>query len=89
MRSSIMEELRRTRMATLNVKNLPDSLYRKLQRQAKRRHRSVAQEVTLILDEALERPVLVSLLTLRGLGKEEWTGLDGTSHVEAERTAWD
>ncbi len=76
-------------MATLNVKNLPDSLYRKLQKQAKRQHRSVAQEVTLILDEALERPVLVSLLTLRGLGKEQWTGLDGASHVEAERKAWD
>ena len=76
-------------MATLNVKNLPDSLYRKLQKQAKRQHRSVAQEVTRILDEALERPDLVSILTLRGLGKEQWSGVDGASHVEAERKTWD
>ena len=76
-------------MATLNVKNLPDSLYRKLQKQAKRRHRSVAQEVTRILDEALERPVPVSILTLRGLGKEQWSGLDGARRVAAERKAWD
>jgi plasmid stability protein len=76
-------------VATLNVKNLPDTLYRKLQKQAKRQHRSVAQEVTRILDEALERPDLVSILRLRGLGKEQWAGVDGASHVEAERKAWD
>jgi plasmid stability protein len=76
-------------MATLNVKNLPDSLYRKLQKRAKQQHRSVAQEVTRILDEALERPDLVSILTLRGLGKKQWAGVDGASHVEAERKAWD
>jgi len=45
-----MEEL----MATLNVKNLPDALYRKLQARAKREHRSVAQEITHILAEALD-----------------------------------
>ena len=32
-------------MATLNVKNLPDPLYRKLQARARRQRRSVAQEV--------------------------------------------
>ncbi|MGH9366634.1 MAG: FitA-like ribbon-helix-helix domain-containing protein [Thermoanaerobaculia bacterium] len=76
-------------MATLNVKNFPDSLYRKLQRRAKQQHRSVAQEVTRILDEVLERPGPISILTLRGLGKEHWSGLDAASHVEAERKAWD
>ena len=76
-------------MATLNVKNLPDSLYRKLQKRAKQQHRSVAQEVTRILDETLERPDLVSILTLRGLGKEQWSGVDGAGHVKAERKAWD
>ncbi len=76
-------------MATLNVKNLPDSLYRKLQRQAKRQHRSVAQEVTKILDDALEAPALVSILALRGLGKEQWTGIDPGAHVELERKSWD
>jgi plasmid stability protein len=75
-------------MATLNVKNLPDSLYRKLQKRAKRQHRSVAQEVTRILDEALESPDLLSILTLRGLGKEQWTGIDATAYVETERKSW-
>jgi plasmid stability protein len=76
-------------MATLNVKNLPDSLYRKLKRRARRQHRSVAQEVTKILDDALESPDLVSILTLRGLGKEHWVGIEPAAHVEAERKSWD
>ena len=75
-------------MATLNVKNLPDSLYRKLQKRAKRQHRSVAQEVTKILDDALASPELVSILTLRGLGKEQWTGIKPAAHVETERKSW-
>ena len=76
-------------MATLNVKNLPDSLYRKLKQRAKREHRSVAQEVTKILNDALESPDLVSILTLRGLGKEQWTGMEAAAHVEVERKSWD
>jgi plasmid stability protein len=75
-------------VATLNVKNLPDSLYRKLQKRAKREHRSVAQEVTRILVDALESPDLVSILTLRGLGKDQWTGIEPADHVEAERKSW-
>lgn len=76
-------------MATLNVKNLPDSLYRKLQKRAKRQHRSVAQEVTKILDDVLEAPEPMSILTLRGLGKEQWVGIEAAAHVEAERKSWD
>jgi plasmid stability protein len=76
-------------MATLNVKNLPDSLYRKLQKRAKRQHRSVAQEVTKIPDDALETPDLASILALRGLGKEHWTGIEAATHVEVERKSWD
>jgi plasmid stability protein len=75
-------------MATLNVKNLPDSLYRKLQKRAKQQHRSVAQEVTKILDDALKSPDLLSILTLRGLGKEQWTGIDAAAHVDSERKSW-
>jgi plasmid stability protein len=67
-------------MATLNVKNLPDSLYRKLQKRAKRQHRSVAQEVTKILDDVLQSRDLESILTLRGLGKEQWTGIEPAAH---------
>ena len=76
-------------MATLNVKNLPDALYRKLQARAKRQHRSVAQELTHILVEVLESPKPLSILELRGLGKEHWQGRDAAAHVDAERAVWD
>jgi plasmid stability protein len=76
-------------VATLNVKNLPDGLYRKLQARAKRQRRSVAQEVAQILTEALEAPKPLSILELRGLGKEHWQDLDAPTHVARERAAWD
>jgi len=76
-------------MATLNVKNLPDALYRRLQARAKRQRRSVAQEVTQILSEALDTPKAVSILELRGLGKEHWRQVDATTHVNRERETWD
>ena len=56
-------------MAVLNIKNLPDSLYRKLQARAKRQHRSVAQEVTHLLSDVLETPKPLSILDLRGAGQ--------------------
>jgi plasmid stability protein len=76
-------------MATLNIKNLPEPLYKKLQARAKRERRSVAQEVTHLLSEALETPAPLSLLDLRGLGKEHWRGIDAATHVGQERAAWD
>jgi plasmid stability protein len=76
-------------MATLNVKNLSDALYRRLQERAKRQHRSVAQEVTHILEQALSEPEPLSILELQGLGKEAWQGTDAAEHVDRERRAWD
>jgi plasmid stability protein len=76
-------------MATLNIKNLPEPLYKKLQARAKRERRSVAQEVTHLLSEILEAPAPLSLLDLRGLGKEHWRGIDAAAHVDQERAAWD
>jgi plasmid stability protein len=76
-------------MATLNIKNLPEPLYKKLQARAKRERRSVAQEVTHLLSEVLDTPAPMSLLDLRGLGKEHWRGIDAAAHVDQERTAWD
>jgi len=76
-------------VATLNIKNLPDVLYRKLQARAKRDRRSVAQEVTHLLSEALEEPKALSILELQGLGKELWKGVDAADHVRRERAAWD
>ncbi len=76
-------------MATLNIKNLPDSLYRKLQTRARREHRSVAQQVTVMLAEQLESPKPLSILDLQGLGKDVWAGTDAAGHVERERESWD
>ena len=76
-------------MATLNVKNLPDALYRKLQKRAKQRHRSVAQEVSKILDDVLVSPDLLSIMMLRGLGKEQWGDIEAAAPVDAERKSWD
>jgi len=76
-------------VATLNIKNLPDRLYKKLQARAKQERRSVAQEVTHLLDAALDAPKPLSILGLRGLGKEHWQDIDAATHVQRERTAWD
>lgn len=76
-------------MATLNIKNLPDRLYKKLQARAKRERRSVAQEVTHLLDAALSSSEPLSVLELRGLGKSLWRDVDAVAHVKRERAAWD
>ena len=76
-------------MATLNIKNLPDSLYRKLKARAKRQRRSLAQEVTQMLTDMLEQSEPVSIQALRGLGKEYWRGQDPSAHVRRERASWD
>jgi len=39
-------------MATLNIKNFPDRLYRRIKQRAGRNRRSMAQEVVQLLDEA-------------------------------------
>lgn len=86
--SSNMEE-RRKALATLNIKNVPDPLYRKLRARAKRKRRSVAQEVIHILSDVTEHSVPLSILELQGLGKDAWRGIEGTRHVNRERRGWD
>ena len=76
-------------MAVLNIKNFPDAVYKKLQARARRQHRSVAQEVTHLLSDALETPEPLSILDLKGLGKEHWTRVDASQHIEEERRSWD
>jgi plasmid stability protein len=76
-------------MAVLNIKNFPDSLYKKLQARAKRQHRSIAQEITHLLSDVLESPKPLSILDLKGLGKEYWKGIDAVTHIERERASWD
>lgn len=76
-------------MATLNLKGFPDPLYAQLQQRAKLHHRSVTQEVTAILSDAVATPAALSILDLRGLGQEAWTDIDATAHVQKERDAWE
>lgn len=76
-------------MATLNIKNLPDALYRKLKKRAELQRRSVAQEVTQILADTLTEPEPRSILELRGLGKEHWRARSAGDHVASERDSWD
>ena len=76
-------------MAILNIKNLPDALYERLKARAEQQHRSVAQEVTHILDQVIGGAEPLSILDLEGLGKSVWTNVDAAAHVDAERRAWD
>lgn len=76
-------------MATLNIKNFPDALYKKLQARAKRERRSIAQEVAWLLSKELNPPRQLSILDLKGLGKEHWQEVEATEHVATERASWD
>jgi plasmid stability protein len=76
-------------VAVLNVKSMPDKLYRKLQARAKRERRSVAQEVIQILEHALTEPPRLSIMNLQGLGKEIWRDINSDQYIEAERRAWE
>ncbi len=75
-------------MATLNIKNLSDRLYQKLRARARREHRSISQEVTRILEQAVADSERPSLLNLKGLGKALWRGRDAAGHVASERDSW-
>ncbi len=75
-------------MATLNIKNFPASLYRKLKARARREHRLVAQEVRHLLKHALQEPEQLSILGLEGLGSELWRETNAAEHVARERDSW-
>jgi plasmid stability protein len=79
-------------MATLNVKNFPDRIYRLLQQRAGTNRRSVAQEVVHLLEQATTEAPRLSLLELEGLGKELWekalAGKDATEVISDERDSW-
>ena len=76
-------------MVILNVKNVPDALYRKLRDRARRQHRSISQEVVHLLSQALETGTQLSILELKGLGEARWRGVDPAAHVTRERRSWD
>ena len=76
-------------MAILNIKNFPDSLYERLQERARKEHRSVAQEVVHLLNDVMAQETPLSILGLRGLGKELWEGIDAAEYIRRERESWD
>lgn len=79
-------------MATLNIKNFPDRLYRSIKQRAGKNRRSISQEVVHLLDEAVSNAPPLSLLELEGLGKELWErargGEDAADLVDRERAEW-
>ena len=79
-------------MATLNIKNFPDRLYRSIKRRAGKNRRSIAQEVVQLLDEAVTAAARVSLLELEGLGQDLWQkaldGKDAAEYIAGERDSW-
>ena len=76
-------------MATLNIKNVPEKLYSKLKARARRERRSVSQEVLRILEDATAPTEPLSIVELRGLGRDMWRGVDPAAHVDEERRSWD
>lgn len=76
-------------MATLNIKSFPDALYARLRARAKREQRSMSQEVIALLSHALASSDTVSILQLKGLGKERWVGIEGEQYIADERASWD
>ena len=76
-------------MATLKIKNFPDDLYDRLKQQAEREHRSVAQQVIHTLDRNVDQVRNLSIMGLRGLGKELWEGIDAAEYIREERDSWE
>lgn len=76
-------------MATLNIKNMSDELYYNLRVHAEQQHRSISQEVIHALTMHLARNHKHSILDLRGLGKEIWSDIIATTHVDEERASWE
>ena len=56
-------------MATLNIKNLSDLSIGSSKARAELHHRSLAQEVTQIVEDSVAQPDVHSILELRGLGE--------------------
>jgi plasmid stability protein len=76
-------------MATLNIKNFPDELHAALAERAEQERRSVAQEVIVLLEKAVQERSSRSIMELAGLGADYWKDIDAAAHVDEERRSWD
>lgn len=75
-------------MPTLNIKNVPERLYRELAARARRDCRTVPEQVLLLLDEMVGPRETESILELKGLGKDRWRDIDPAEYVDQERESW-
>ncbi|HZI66692.1 MAG TPA: hypothetical protein VFF17_09030 [Thermoanaerobaculia bacterium] len=76
-------------MATLNIKNFPDGLYRRLKARAKREGRSLAREVTVLLQKGVgDRPKRYTLKDWPGLLAGPFRGVDVEKFIDKERNSW-
>jgi len=79
-------------VATLNIKDFPDKLYRRIKQRAGTNGRTLAQEVVHLLDGATTEEPRVSLLALEGLGKDVWRKAlqdrDAADYIAEERDSW-
>ncbi len=75
-------------MATLNIEHFPDALYATLGELARRKHRSIPEQVIHLLRQAMAAEPSLSLLNLRGLGRKVWRDTDAAAYVAEERDSW-
>lgn len=76
-------------MAVLNIKNVPDDLYKALRKRASAERRSVAQAVIRILEREVRRPHKHKISELKGLGKDVWRKVNVERYLDRERRSWD
>lgn len=78
-------------MVALNIKGFPDDLYQILSKRAQKDRRSLTGEVIYLLERALETSSEeeVSILQLKGLGKNLWKNVDAAKHIKSERDSWE
>jgi plasmid stability protein len=75
-------------MATLNVKNFPDDLYRALRRQARERGRSLSREVTVLLREQVQVPKKYTVEDLPKALRGAFRRVDIDAFLRKERESW-
>lgn len=78
-------------MATLNIKGFPEELYQVLGDLAKKERRSLTSEVIYLLEQSVHSHHIekISLMELKGLGKEKWKKVKSTKYINKERDSWE
>jgi hypothetical protein len=76
-------------VATLNIKNFPEGLYKRLKARAKREGRSLAREVTMLLQKGVsQRPKKYTLRDWPRLLGGPFRGVDVEKFIDEERNSW-